>query len=157
MKKLLVCLCACLLLAACGKDESKPAADADTGVKKETKVCTTKIEGADTEITVDAEDDVITFMTMEMKMSNMGLEGVEITDEFKDLMKSQMMKELDIDEGKGVDVDVDLKDDTMSVIVDIDMKDGNPLVLNKLGLGFMEDHKLSDFLDEADEEGIDCK
>lgn len=155
MKKLFVCLCACLLLAACGKEETKPTTDTDN--KKETKVCTTEIDGADTEITVDAEDDVITFITMEMKMPDMGMEGVEITDEFTELIKSQMMKELDIEEGKGVDVDIDLKNDTMTIIIKIDMKDGNPIVLNKLGLGALEDHKLSDFLDEAEDEGIVCK
>lgn len=154
MKKLLVCLFACIVLVGCGKEEDTKV---NTDVKKETKVCTMDVDGMDAEVKLDAEDDVITFMTMEMKSPDLGLDGVEITDEFVELIKEQMLKEMDIDEGKGVDIDVEMQGQSMSIVVKIDMKDGNPLVLNKLGLGLFTDHKLSEVLDEAKEEGITCK
>lgn len=146
MKKLLCAAFAVFVLAGCSG-----------GAKTETKTCSLEQSGMKMDATFTAEDDKITKTSVKvtMDLTSAGLKDTELTDDQKKQLETAVFSQLGIEEGKGVDVSADFKDNNIIATVDVDMKEGDASTLKKLGFGV--EASLSKTLDEAKEGGATCK
>lgn len=153
MKKLMVLLCAGILLAGCGgkKEEAK------TEEKRETKVCTVEQSGIKMEMGASAVNDIIDKVDVTMYIPLQGVDESAITDELKAQMEEAALKQYNLNKGEGVDVVTDVKDGNLSVKVSIDMNKASDQAKKVLNLENAKDSKLTDFVKSAEASGATCK
>lgn len=156
MKKLMVILCAGLLLAGCG---SKKEEDKSTAENRESKVCTLEQSGVKMEIGASAVDDIIDKLdvTVIFPLSAMGVDESTITDDMKAQMETAALKQIGVDKGEGIDVTTDLKDGNLSMKVAIDINKASDEAKKILNLEEAGESKLSDFVKSAEANGASCK
>ena len=143
MKKLLCAAFAVLVLAGCSG-----------GAKTETKTCSMEQSGMKMDATFTAEDDKITKTSVKvtMDLSAAGLGDTELTDDQKKQLETAVLSQLGVE---GVNVSAEFKDKNIIATVDVDMKDGDSATLKKLGFG--GEASLSKTLEEAKDGGATCK
>lgn len=152
MKKLMVLLCAGLLLAGCGgKEESKPEEN------RETKVCTLEASGINMEINASAVDDIIDKIEVAITMPLDGVDEDTITDEMKTQMEEAALAQYGVEKGEGVEVSTDFSDGKLTVKVGMDIANASDKTKEALGLDKAGDQKLSEFVAEAEKNGATCK
>lgn len=156
MKKLMVLLCAGLLLAGCG---SKKEEDKGTAENRESKVCTLEQSGVKMEIGASAVDDIIdkVDVTIALPLESMGVSESAITDEIKEQMETAALKQIGLDKGEGVDVTTDAKDGNLSVKVSVDINKASDEAKKLLNLEQAGESKLSEFVKTAETNGATCK
>lgn len=153
MKKLMVLICAGILLAGCGgkKEEAK------TEENRETKVCTVEQSGIKMEMGASAVNDIIDKVDVTMYIPLQGVDESAITDELKAQMEEAALKQYNLNKGEGVDVVTDVKDGNLSVKVSIDMNKASDQAKKVLNLENAKDSKLTDFVKSAEASGATCK
>lgn len=156
MKKLMVVLCAGLLLAGCG---SKKEEETGTTENRESKVCTLEQAGVKMEIGASAVDDIIdkVDVTVFVPLKASGLDESAITDEMKKTMEEAALKQMGVEKGEGVDIATETKDGDLAVSVSIDMNKASDATKKALNLEEAGDSKLSDFVKNAESGGATCK
>lgn len=153
MKKLMVLLCAGILLAGCGSKKE----EAKTDENRESKVCTIEQAGIKMELGASAVDDIIDKVDVNIIVPLQGVSESAITDELKAQMEEAALKQIGLSKGEGVDVETEAKDGNLSVKVSIDMNKASDEAKKVLNLENAKESKLSDFVKNAEAGGASCK
>ena len=153
MKKLMVLLCAGMLLAGCGskKEEAKPEEN------RESKVCTMEQSGIKMELGASALNDIIDKVDVKVIVPLQGVSESAVTDTLKAQMEEAALKQIGLSKGGGVDVETEAKDGNLSVKVTIDMNKASAEAKKVLNLEDAKESKLSDFVKAAEATGASCK
>lgn len=151
MKKILMALLACLLIAGCSSKEAK----------EEHASCVIEQAGLMTmDVDFSAKNDEITEMVMKITIDSSLFGGVDFStmdDEAKGQVKDAMLKQLGISEDtKGLTTEVDFTD-TMVVTVGIDLNTASKEDLKKIGLDIENtDMSFKRLLEDSEKEGYTC-
>lgn len=152
MKKLLGCALALMMLTACGsKDEGESAA-------KETKKCTVTMAGMDVQANVTGTDDAAETIVYTISFKSMGFTEemlATITQEQLDEIGKQTLKQLGIEEGKGVELVLKAEEDDAIMTITADLKDGDADALKSLGI--TGDLKISSIVATMEANGGTCQ
>lgn len=151
MKKLLVCLFATTLLFGCGSK--------DAG-KNESKTCTFSQAGIEIAAQMNAVDDKIKSVKMDVSAPASMMAGVDLstlTDEDKKTVESQVLKSLAVEEGQGIEVSSKFTKEAMNITVDIDLEKGSADALTAIGFTEIKDMSLADFVKQAESSNATCK
>lgn len=153
MKKLMVLLCAGVLLAGCGSKKE----EAKTEENRESKVCTLEQAGIKMEIGASAVNDLIDKVDVTVAVPLQGVDESAITDELKAQMEEAALTQIGLEKGDGVDVSTDVKDGTLAVKVSLDINKASDKAKKALNLDEAAESKLSDFVKNAEAGGATCK
>lgn len=153
MKKLMVLLCAGMLLAGCGSKKE----EAKTDENRESKVCTIEQAGIKMELGASAVDDIIDKVDVKIIVPLQGVSESAVTDEMKSQLEEAALKQAGLKKGDGVDVETDVNDGNLSVKVSIDINKASDEAKKALNLDDAKDSKLSDFVKNAEAGGASCK
>lgn len=149
MKKLMVLLCAGMLLAGCGSKKE----EAKTDENRESKVCTIEQAGIKMELGASAVDDIIDKVDVKIIVPLQGVSESAVTDEMKSQLEEAALKQAGLSKGDGVDVETDVNDGNLSVKVSIDINKASDEAKKALNLDDAKDSKLSDFVKNAEAGG----
>lgn len=94
--------------------------------------------GADQKVTLEAEDDQVQTVAVEMVMpySTLGLESKEEAESMDDMLQSEYA---DANDTEGIDVEIAYEEEELTISVNIDFTTANSEDLNDFGFGFSED------------------
>lgn len=149
MKKLLTAACALMLLTGCGSD-----------TKKETKTCSMEMAGVEMSIKMDAEDDIIQKINMDLTVSGtlIGGDASILSDEELNTTGNVMLSSLRIEEGEGISSKFSIDGKDLKAVVDFDLSKADADVLEALGIiGNKDNIKLSETVAEVEKSGASCE
>ena len=151
MKKLLLSLFAVLVLAGCGSNSKKA----------ETKTCSITQAGVPMTFKLDATGNVVEKIKMDVTIPGTAAKGVDLTKLSKDDLKTMgnaVIKQLGIEEGKGVTAEFTVKDKNIVGTVTFDLKEGDASALKKIGItGNAKNVKFDDTIKDFEKNGATCK
>lgn len=153
MKKLMVLLCAGVLLAGCGGKKE----NAKTEENRESKVCTLEQSGIKMEMEASAVNDIIDMVDVTVNVPLQGVDASAITDELKSQIEEAALQQIGFKKGEGVDLTTDFKEDSLAVKISIDMNKASEDAKKVLNLDSSKENKLSDFVKSAEADGATCK
>ena len=151
MKKILMALLACLLIAGCSSKEAT----------EEHASCVIEQAGLMTmDVDFSAKNDEITEMVMKITIDPSLFGGVdfsELDEDAKNQVQDAMLEQLGLSsDTKGLTTSVDFTD-TMIVTVGIDLKAASKEDLNKIGLDIDNtDMSFKRLLEDSEKEGYTC-
>ena len=146
MKKVWISAFAVLLLAGCGSGSNS---------NTEKKTCTQESNGVKSNVVLTAEKDIVKKMDMEMtaNLKDMGYDTSKMTDaQIEELKKT--FSTITTNEEKGIEVNFDIKDNTMVMKVIIDTTKADDDTLKKFNL---TDSKLSEMVAQSEKTGATCE
>lgn len=149
MKKLLAAACALLLLAGCGGEP-----------KTEFKTCSLEMSGMKMDIKMDAEDDVIQTINMDLNIPGtlLGGDASVLSDDDLKTMGDAMLTSLNVKEGEGISSEFSVNGKDLKAVVSFDLSKASTDVLSTLGIsGNKENIKLSETVEQAEKSGATCK
>ena len=152
MKKLLTLLIVSILLVGCGNQS-----------KEETKTCTISEDqsGVTLETTFTAIDDEINKIGIRTKLPNifeaMGIDVDDITDEQKQMIEKEMMKEFDIKDLTGIDLQTSYSKENIVVEMTIDLNHASDKILDELNIDKNNKNSLKKVIKDAEAEGFKCR
>lgn len=151
MKKILMALLACLMIAGCSGKEAKV----------ESASCVIEQAGLMTmDVDLSATNDEIDKMVMKITIDSSLLGGVDLStldDDAKAQVQDAMLQQLGLSaDTKGLTTTVEFTD-TMVINVDIDLKTASKEDLSKIGLDIDNtDMSFKRFLEDSEKEGFNC-
>lgn len=151
MKKLLILATTIFMLAGCsGSNEPK----------KETKTCSMDVSGLKMDIKLDAENDIIHNLGMNITIpgSLFGGDVSVLSENDLKLMGEQVLSQLNVKQGEGITSNFAIKDKDLSAEVVFDLKKVDQSVLENFGFNGNSDNlKLSDAVKDLEAGGATCK